>query len=107
MIATSWGYLFTLIVSKLWMSPTRSPSRIKAALSREGFTLRVISLPADMTSGLDVKSCGARAVSTSASTVGSRIGPPADREYPVEPVGVHTRMPSAVTVSYTHLRAHE
>ena len=40
--------------------------------------------------------CGAMGVSTKSSLKGSTIGPPADRLYPVDPVGVAQMIPSAV-----------
>src|SRR5467141_1427250 len=50
---------------------------------------------AGKTSGRTARVCGQIAVTTIASTVGTTIGPPADIEYAVEPVGVLTMMPYA------------
>src|ERR1041384_757514 len=50
---------------------------------------------AGRTRGRTASVCGQIAVTTIASTVGTTIGPPADIEYAVEPVGVLTMMPSA------------
>src|SRR3989475_13147564 len=55
----------------------------------------VTTAVAAMTSGRTASVCGQMAVTTIASTVGTTIGPPADIEYAVEPVGVLTMMPSA------------
>src|SRR6266568_8147016 len=43
-----------------------------------------------------VKTCGQIGVITKTPDSGSRIGPPADNEYAVEPVGVATIRPSAL-----------
>ena len=48
------------------------------------------------TTGRSVKVCGQIGVITKASTAGCTIGPPAESEYAVEPVGVPTINPSAV-----------
>ena len=45
---------------------------------------------------LEFKVWGHIGVSTSIEAVGDTIGPPADKLYPVEPVGVDTIIPSAV-----------
>ena len=45
--------------------------------------------------GRCVSACGATGTSANAASRGSRIGPPADSAYAVEPVGVATMMPSA------------
>src|ERR1041384_6243620 len=50
---------------------------------------------AGSTRGRTASVWGQIAVTTIASTVGTTIGPPADIEYAVEPVGVLTMMPSA------------
>src|SRR5881394_4631000 len=50
---------------------------------------------APSTRGRTARVWGQIAVTTIASTVGTTIGPPADIEYAVEPVGVLTMMPSA------------
>src|ERR1043166_7602274 len=50
---------------------------------------------AGSTRGRTASVCGQIAVTTIASTVGTTIGPPADIEYAVEPVGVLTMIPSA------------
>ncbi len=42
-----------------------------------------------------VSACGATGTSAKAGTCGSRIGPPADSAYAVDPVGVATMRPSA------------
>src|SRR3954453_2146187 len=55
----------------------------------------VTTAVAGRTSGRTASVCGQIAVTTIASTVGTTIGPPADIEYAVEPVGVLTMMPSA------------
>src|SRR5919197_4353684 len=52
---------------------------------------------AGITIGRFVKVCGAIGVSSSASSVGCTIGPPAARLYAVDPVGVATIRPSALT----------
>ena len=53
-----------------------------------------ISEDAGMTSGRDVNVCAAVGVIMSESTFGVTIGPPADSEYAVEPVGVEITNPS-------------
>ena len=40
--------------------------------------------------------CGAIGVNVRISAVGSTMGPPQDKLYAVEPVGLHTNMPSAI-----------
>src|SRR5947209_14249886 len=52
---------------------------------------------AGTTIGRFVKVCGAIGVRSSASSVGCTIGPPAARLYAVDPVGVATIRPSALT----------
>ena len=42
-----------------------------------------------------LKECGQIGVMTTASIVGDKIGPPADKLYAVEPVGVAISTPSA------------
>src|ERR1043166_7705612 len=56
---------------------------------------------AGSTRGRTASVWGQIAVTTIASTVGTTIGPPADIEYAVEPVGVLTMMPSAETLMRT------
>ena len=48
---------------------------------------------------LEVSECGDIGVTTTALAFGLMIGPPADRFYPVDPVGVATITPSASYVS--------
>src|SRR3954453_15677360 len=55
----------------------------------------VTTAVAGRTSGRTASVCGQIAVTTIASTVGTTIGPPADIEYAVDPVGVLTMIPSA------------
>jgi len=67
---------------------------------------------AGKTSGRTARVWGQIAVTTIASTVGTTIGPPADIEYAVEPVGVLTMMPSAEywatsSPSTDHLESHD
>ena len=50
---------------------------------------------AGSTMGRLVSVCEQMGVSTTASMVGNTMGPPADRQYAVEPVGVETMSPSA------------
>ena len=50
----------------------------------------------DKTILLFITVCGAIGVNVNISAVGSAIGPPHDRLYAVEPVGVQTKIPSAV-----------
>src|SRR2546427_10524497 len=50
---------------------------------------------AGRTGGRPAGVCGQRAFTIRASPVGATMGPPADIEYAVEPVGVLTMMPSA------------
>jgi len=56
----------------------------------------LISSEAGTTSGRTVSECGQMAVTTMHSTSGTTMGPPADSEYAVEPVGVAKITPSAV-----------
>ena len=51
---------------------------------------------ADTTNGLDVRECGDIGVTTKLSTSGLIIGPPEDKEYAVDPVGVAIIKPSAL-----------
>src|SRR5512145_3406058 len=55
----------------------------------------VTAAVAASTRGRTASVWGQMAVTTMASTVGTTIGPPADIEYAVEPVGVLTMIPSA------------
>jgi hypothetical protein len=57
-----------------------------------------ITLVSGTSTGRLVKVCGQTGVMQMASTVGNTIGPPADNEYAVEPVGVATMSPSALKV---------
>ncbi len=54
--------------------------------------------PAPTRSGRKAREWGQIGVARSASTVGRTIGPPAESEYAVEPVGVATMSPSAARV---------
>ena len=56
----------------------------------------MISCEAPATTGLCCSECGHTGDSRMQSTSGHTIGPPAEREYPVEPVGVETIKPSAL-----------
>ena len=47
-------------------------------------------------SGRTTSVCGQIGVATMQSTVGTTIGPPAESEYAVEPVGVERMIPSAL-----------
>lgn len=63
-------------------------------MSENGPTLSVIDADDGNTSGLKDRLRGHIGVSTMALKEGWTIGPPADREYAVEPVGVATINPS-------------
>ena len=54
------------------------------------------SASAGMTTGRLVSVCGAIGLSTSALTAGCTMGPPADRLYAVDPVGLAMMSPSAL-----------
>ena len=58
-------------------------------------TWAVISTRLGRTMGRVVRVCGAMGVSAITPESGARRGPPAAREYAVEPVGVATMRPSA------------
>ena len=55
----------------------------------------ISSFPATMRD-LALKECGHTGVISIPSTLGLIIGPPADSEYAVDPVGVEIRSPSAL-----------
>lgn len=57
--------------------------------------LKLISASWFTTTGRAVRVCGLTGVITKLSQAGCTSGPPQLREYPVEPVGVATIMPSA------------
>lgn len=75
--------------------PTKSWVRPKKAASLEGFrTRKVIEDEEGKTRGRNDKLRGQIGVRTIALNEGCTIGPPADNEYAVEPVGVETIRPS-------------
>src|SRR5260370_24288355 len=71
------------------------PSRVRKtdSVSPESF----ISMEDEswITSGRSLSMCGQIGVITKDSTAGCKMGPPAEREYAVEPVGLATIRPSA------------
>ena len=84
----------------LTRSPSRSsrpscPSIVMIAPPPSVWTTTSTSESIGSTSGRCVSACGQIGVSTSASVPVSRIGPPAESEYAVDPVGVDTISPSA------------
>jgi hypothetical protein len=71
------------------------PSAVMWSAAGPAAMLTRTSLRDGMITGLAVSVCGEMAMMVSTSLVGVTIGPPVAREYPVEPVGVVTMMPSA------------
>ena len=67
---------------------------ISCARNKYSLTLSVIFDVAGNTNGLNDKLRGQIDVNTSADSDGWTIGPPAESEYAVEPVGVDTISPS-------------
>jgi hypothetical protein len=63
-------------------------------IAKDTHTLRVMIDDDGKTRGLNDKLRGQMGVNTSALSEGWTIGPPADREYAVDPVGVETMRPS-------------
>lgn len=76
-------------------SPT-CPSIVRYAVSLSAREVMVITMLSGTITGRFVNICGQIGVIQSASTFGKMIGPPADNEYAVEPVGVETMRPSAL-----------
>src|SRR5258708_23156982 len=75
-------------------NPTRPSTVTVASCEGTGNSTPTVSLRSTTTDrALDV--CALIGVITPASTLGCRIGPPADREYAVHPEGVATITPSA------------
>ena len=71
------------------------PSQINFNSSSESpLNRNSISTSEGNTNGLDVKECGEIGVIKMENTSGCTIGPPEDREYAVEPVGVLIMIPS-------------
>src|SRR3989454_2972100 len=75
--------------------PTWPSNETSTSSVHGGIGWIVTTAAAGKTSGRTASVCGQMAVTTMASTVGATIGPPADIEYAVEPVGVLTMIPSA------------
>src|SRR5438093_2795180 len=73
-----------------WPSNDTSTSSVQG-----GIGWMVTTAVAARTSGRTARVWGQMAVTTIASTVGTTMGPPADIEYAVDPVGVLTMIPSA------------
>src|SRR6267378_5987886 len=79
-----------------WMGvPTWPSNDTRTSSLQGGIGWIVTTAVAARTSGRTARVCGQMAVTTIASTVGTTIGPPADIEYAVDPVGVLTMIPSA------------
>src|SRR3989441_12176029 len=79
-----------------WMGVPTWPSNDTSTSSLPGgIGWMVTTAVAARTSGRPARVWGQIAVTTIASTVGTTIGPPADIEYAVDPVGVLTMIPSA------------
>src|SRR4029077_3521779 len=75
--------------------PTWPSNETSTSSVHGGIGCTVTTAVAGSTSGRTASVCGQMAVTTMASTVGTTIGPPADMEYAVDPVGVLTMIPSA------------
>src|SRR6266550_865902 len=75
--------------------PTWPSNETSTSSVHGGIGWIVTTAVAGRTRGRTASVCGQMAVTTMASTVGTTIGPPADIEYAVEPVGVLTMIPSA------------
>ena len=83
------------IMSPLSRSSTEFPSMDKYALRVWSFSVVTeICFCAPITNGFAPIECAQIGVRIKASASGSTIGPPADMEYPVEPVAVETITPS-------------
>ena len=90
-----------LLRDKRTLSPLESgklvcPSKLTVACSPAYLKIgsKVKCPSAGKISGRWPKECGQMGVSKKTSTSGATIGPPAAKEYAVEPVGVETIMPS-------------
>ena len=71
------------------------PSEINfSSFSESPLNLNSISTSAGKTKGRDVKECGEIGVTIIENTSGWTIGPPEDKEYAVDPVGVLIIIPS-------------
>src|SRR4029077_8118336 len=75
--------------------PTWPSNETSTSSVHGGIGCTVTTAVAGSTSGRTASVWGQMAVTTMASTVGTTIGPPADMEYAVDPVGVLTMIPSA------------
>src|SRR6266571_4455214 len=85
-----------------WMGVPTCPSKETSTSSVQGGIGWIVTTAvAARTRGRTARVWGQMAVTTMASTVGTTIGPPADIEYAVEPVGVLTMMPSAEYWAYS------
>src|SRR5947208_16711602 len=75
------------------------PSSVRYTLSSGPREVTRITLVSGTSTGRLVNMCGQIGVMHSAGTVGKMIGPPAESEYAVDPVGVEMISPSAL---YAH-----
>ena len=80
------------IINMETVSATPDPSILS---SLPPFAVTLISTFAEKTSVLEFSVCAQTGVIRMISATGSATGPPADRLYPVEPVGVEIITPSA------------
>ena len=70
-------------------------SNVQRKLLARPSILNRITESSGRTNGRTFKLCGATGVKMKLPEFGNTIGPPPDKEYPVEPVGVLTIKPSA------------
>src|SRR5688500_17524704 len=94
MSCTSCGLRRMTTLSPACSTPVSSPSQNSVV---PGFTLAATStseLRDETTTGRNERLCGQIGVTQKASTPLSTIGPPADRLYAVEPLGVAAMTPS-------------